>query len=568
SPLYLEALINYEDRWFYYHPGINPWSLIRAAVNYIRHGQVITGGSTLTMQVARILEPHDRTITGKLRQIFRAIQLELHYSKTDILTMYLNYAPFGGPIDGVQAACYTYLSKSASELSHAEAALLAVLPQAPSRLRPDRHSRSAAKARDKVLDRLVQVGIWTGEAAREAKMEKVVWRFEARPLLAPLLAQHLRSRAYSSSPVRTTLDVGWQQIVADQVQQYIMTMPAHTSAAALVVENSKMTVKAYVGSADFLDDSRFGHVDMVRAYRSPGSLLKPFLYALALEEGLIHSESLLVDAPTSFSGYRPLNFSEGFSGPVSAGEALNRSLNIPAVDLLDRIGPNFFDARLKQGGLTLKYPHQGTPNLSMILGGVGTSLEDLVGAYSALAREGLAAKPRYTLDSSLKERRMMSPGAAYIIRKIMQENPRPDRSAGRLDSKQPIAWKTGTSYGYRDAWAVGVTDNYTVGIWVGRPDGTPSPGQYGRATAAPLLFRLMESLPRKSIPAGPVPESVRRVEVCWPLGGPAEQQDDRLCHQRRTAWILNNAVPPTFPDRMDQHWLSNPVTVMNNPQTG
>lgn len=568
APVYLEALITYEDRWFYYHPGVNPWALIRAAVNYIRYGQVVTGGSTLTMQVARILDPHGRTIPGKLKQIFRAFQLELHCSKAEILTIYLNFAPFGGPVEGVQAASYTYLGKSAGELSHAEAALLAVLPQSPSRLRPDRRADLAAKARDKVLQRMLSAGVWSTDIVKEARIEKVAWRFEARPMLAPLLAQHLKSMAGPASPIRTTIDTGWQQIVTDQVQQYIQTMPARTSAAAMVVDNTKMSVKAYVGSADFLDDSRYGHVDMIRAYRSPGSLLKPFLYAFALEEGLIHSESLLVDAPTSFDGYRPVNFSEGFSGPVSAGEALNRSLNIPAVDLSDRLGVNFFDARLKQGGLTLRYPRNGTPNLSMILGGVGATLEELVGAYAALARQGLAGKPRYTLGSPLQEKRMMSAGAAYIIRKIMQENPRPDRSFQSRGTGREVAWKTGTSYGYRDAWAIGVTDNYTVGVWIGRPDGTPSPGQYGRATAAPLLFRLIDSLPRRSTSVSPAPASVSRVEICWPLGIPPRGPEDGNCHQRRTAWVLNGAVPPTFSDRLDQHWLSNPASIMVNPQTG
>ncbi|MEW5725892.1 MAG: penicillin-binding protein 1C, partial [Thermodesulfobacteriota bacterium] len=432
SPLYLEALVNYEDRWFRIHPGVNPWALGRALAAYLGNGRVVMGGSTLTMQVARILHPHARTVPGKLYQVFRALQLELYLSKDEILTLYLNYAPFGGPLEGVEAASYAYLGKSSRDLSHAEAALLAVLPQAPSRLRPDRHPARAARARDKVLDRMARFGVWDRRVVEDAKIEKVAARFEPRPLAAPLLAWRLKARAGPFAPVRTFIDPTLQANIADLVKSFAAQTPPRTSAAVLVVENKTLAVRAYIGSADFLDQDRFGHVDMIRACRSPGSTLKPFLYGFALEEGLIHSESLLVDAPFSFKGYRPGNFQEGFSGPVSAAEALRRSLNIPAVDLLDRLDPKYFDARLRQGGLHLQYPPQGGPNLAMILGGVGASLEDLVSAYTALARDGLAGRPRYTKDEPRRERRMLSPGAAYIIRRILQDQGRPDLPGGRL----------------------------------------------------------------------------------------------------------------------------------------
>mgnify|MGYP005842210435 CR=1 FL=1 len=570
SPRYLTALINYEDRFFHRHPGVNPWSLLRAFFQYARTGEPRTGGSTLSMQVARIFFPHDRTIPGKASQIFKALQLEYHFTKDEILTFYLNYAPFGGPIEGVQAASYAYLDKPATELSHAEAALLAVLPQAPTRLRPDRHPQRAAAARDKVLDRMAKFGVWDCGTVAEAKQERVRRRFDQHPMQAPLLARRLKSRGEPGKPVVSLIDAYLQRTVAERVRRFIATTPPRTSAAALVVENAELAARAYVGSADFLDNDRYGHVDMVQASRSPGSTLKPFLYAFALEEGLIHSESLLVDAPFTFGGYRPANFTRHFSGPVGAAEALRRSLNVPAVDLLDRLGPRFFDARLRQGGLHLDYPPHAGPNLSMILGGVGASLEDLTAAFAALGRAGLSGPLRFTRDAPLRERRMMSAGGAFIIRRILQDHRRPDLPYGQVDlaRSRRAAWKTGTSYGFRDAWTVGVTDRYTVGVWVGRPDGTPSPGQYGRATAAPLMFSIIDSLPRRYEPPAPVPDTVDRAEICWPLGRRPAGEDDPHCHLRRTAWILNGVVPPTLPDRNDRHWRANPMTVLINPATG
>ncbi len=570
SPLYIQALINYEDRFFRYHPGVNPVALLRAVFQRIKYGRFVSGGSTLTMQVARILKPHKKTIAGKLHQILRALQLEQKFTKDEILNFYLNYAPFGGPVEGVEAASFVYLGKSAKELSHAQAALLAVLPQSPTRLRPDLHPESAEKARNKILDRMVKLGVWDKDTVRQAKMEKVIANFEAHPMKAPLLARRLKSFARPLTPVKTFIDPFIQESVREIIKGFISEAPERTSAAALIVENKGLKVRAYIGSADFLDETRFGHVDMIRAIRSPGSTLKPFLYAMAIEEGLIHSQSLLVDAPFSFKGYNPENFTRHFSGPVSAAEALRRSLNLPAVDLLDRLGPSYFDARLRQGGLNLKFPSHEKPNLSMILGGVGTSLEALVSAYTAFARRGISGKLRYTKDDPIKERRLLDPGPAYIIRKILEETPRTDIPSGRLfvNRSRQVAWKTGTSYGLRDAWTIGVTDNYTIGVWVGRPDGTPSPGQYGRVTAAPVLFAIVDSLPRMRGTKPPVPKSVSRKEICWPLGISPNGENDPLCHERRMAWIFDKVIPPTLSDRTDKLWQPNPITILVNPRTG
>ncbi|HGM6328917.1 TPA: penicillin-binding protein 1C, partial [Stenotrophomonas maltophilia] len=396
SPLYLQALLTYEDRWFWRHPGINPLAILRASGQLLRGGRIVSGGSTLTMQVARILDPHTRTPWGKLKQMLRAVQLEVHLSKQQILALYLERAPYGGTIEGVEAASWAYLGKPAAQLSHAEAALLAVLPQAPSRLRPDRHPEAAQKARDKVLSRMAELGAWTAEEVEDARIENVVARSLRPPLHAALLAQRLHSAHPGQARIQSSIDIGLQRTLEERVASYFSTLPERTSAALLVVDNQTLQARAYVGTLAFGDRQRLGHVDMVQAWRSPGSTLKPFLYAMALDDGLIHSESLLVDAPQSFGSYRPGNFDMAFNGPIGASSALRLSLNVPSVDLLQRVGPARFAARLSHSGIQLRFPPGSTPNLSLILGGTGARLEDLVGAFAALNRNGIAGRVRYT----------------------------------------------------------------------------------------------------------------------------------------------------------------------------
>ena len=570
SPLYLQALFTYEDRWFYQHPGVNPFALLRGAIAALRHGHIVSGGSTLTMQVARIIEPIPHTFGGKLVQIFRALQLEAHLSKAQILNLYLDHAPFGGPIQGVEAASWAYLGKPASKLSHAEAALLAVLPQVPSLLRPDRHPEAARQARDKVLRRMRDEGLWSDAQIRDAEMEPVVARSLRAPLDAALLAERLHRQQPQSRRIVTTIDANLQRAVEDRVSDYLSRLPPRTSAAVLVVDNATLEARVYVGTAAFADPMRLGHVDMVRAPRSPGSTLKPFLYGLALDDGLITSQSLLVDAPQDFNGYKPGNFDDSFSGPVSVAEALQRSLNVPAVDVLDHVGPNRFVARLANGGIDLGLPAGAQPNLSIILGGASTRLENLVGAYTAFANGGVAGAPRYLPEQTKQARRLLSPGAAWIILNILSTNPADVEGApleGTIDRHGAVAWKTGTSYGYRDAWAIGVTNGWTVGVWIGRPDGTPSPGQYGAVTSLPLMFAVVDMLPDdRTHVRSPPPLSVRSVDICWPLGGPAATTPADLCRQRHTAWSLDGAVPPTFAERDVTAWSAGLVSVRVNTQ--
>ena len=483
SPLYLDALVRYEDRMFRWHPGVNPVALVRAGFQWVRHGRIVSGGSTITMQVARIIHPTHRTLAGKLVQIARALQLERHYSKNEILTIYINYAPMGGVLEGVEAASRAYLGKSSNRLTHAEAALLTVLPQLPSRLRPDRYAERAQLARDKVLRRMK--GQWPDAAISDALTEPVYAQTVRAPMLSPLLAERLKRSAAGRTRVHTTIDVAAQSTVEALLLDRARGLPPRVSIAAMVMDNKTLDVLAYTGSADFSDKNRFSDVDMARAARSPGSALKPFLYALAMDEALIHSESLLADVPQSFSGYEPGNFQQSFHGPVSVSEALLNSLNVPAVEVLEQLGSARFVAMLRRGGLKLEFPKGAEPNLSVILGGAGTTLEHLVGAYSALARKGLAGTPRLLSDAPLEERRMMSEGAAFIVRDILETGGPAGRITEGRGPYRGFAWKTGTSFGFRDAWAVGVSNRYTIGVWVGRPDGTPNPGFFGANVAAP-----------------------------------------------------------------------------------
>lgn len=563
SPLYLQALQGYEDRWFRWHFGINPVALLRAAWQWVHEGRIVSGGSTLTMQVARALEPVPRSLPGKLRQLARAVQLELRLSKREILTLYLNHAPMGGIVEGVEMASRSYLGKPSSQLSAAEAGLLVVLPQAPSRLRPDRRPDLAQAARDKVLQRMAERGLWRRAEVDDALVERVGANPPKLAWLAPLAAERLhqaarraarhpaKPQAAAATVIRSTIDRDMQATLERMLSDRVNQLPRFVSMAALVIDSKTLEILAYAGSADFSDARRFSHVDMVRGIRSPGSTLKPFLYAMALDEGLVHSESLLADTPQSFGGYDPGNFQASFSGPVSVSEALQRSLNVPAVDLLDRLGPQRFAARLSGGGLRLKLPADANPNLSLILGGAGTSLEELVGAYRAFAAGGMAGTPRITADAPMKEQRMMSAGAAYIIRNILESGGHPDQPFVEGDAGGVrLAWKTGTSYGFRDAWAVGVSGRYTMGVWIGRPDGTPNPGFFGANVAAPLLQQIARAMPRGAVPAVARPAEVGTAQICWPLGTAAASTPPEHCHVQRSAWVLRDTIPPTLPDRL------------------
>jgi penicillin-binding protein 1C len=402
-----------------------------------------------------------------------------------------------------------------------------------------------------VLRRLAEFQVWPQSAVDEALEEPLLLAPRLEPSLAPLLARRL-NRPDSPPLIRTTVDATLQRRLEDLLLGWRARLPEHTSAAILVVEEESMAVRAYLGSVDINDAKRFGHVDMISALRSPGSTLKPFLYGMALDEGLIHSESLLQDVPRRYGDYRPGNFSMGFTGAVPASTALSSSLNLPAVQLLEAYGPKRFAAQMRIGGVPLALPALAEPNLALILGGAGSRLEDLVSGYSAFARNGRSATIRLQPDDTLRERPLLSPGAAWIVRRILSGQARPDRDPrAELVQRPVLAWKTGTTYGFRDAWAIGVGPRYLIGVWIGRPDGTPVPGQFGLASAAPLMLQVHDVLTNRDSQRGisalvlAVPANVGVAAICWPLGQPMNRSDPN-CRRQRFAWTLDNTTPPTM----------------------
>jgi penicillin-binding protein 1C len=518
EPLYLTILKVYEDRRFDRHPGIDPLALARAVRQWIGHGRVISGASTLTMQTARLLQPRPRTLAGKLIEMLRALQLEWHYNKNEILGFYLTLAPFGGNLQGLRAASLAYLDKEPRHLTPAEAALLVALPQAPSRLRPDRFPKRARAARDKVLERMVRRGVLSQRQAAEARREPLSGRRYPMPFHAPHLARRLVAASPESSLHRTSIDGNLQRALEALARQQRARLDPRANLAVLVVDNRTYRVIVYIGSADFFDSRRSGQIDMVRAVRSPGSTLKPFIYGLGFEDLIIHPETLIDDVPTRFGNYAPTNFRHTYFGQVTVREALQRSLNIPAVKVLERVGPSRVAARLRAAGITLRWsePRQ-PPGLPLVLGGVGTTLEDLVKLFAGIANGGQISPLRFALSDSPDTRpsqRLLNEEASWYLRRILMEAPPPRAvvAAGHARDSRLRAHKTGTSYGFRDAWALGFDGAYTVGVWVGRPDGSPSPGRYGRNTAAPLLFRVFNLLPRReaNLPGSP-PERVFQV---------------------------------------------------------
>ena len=510
DPLYLSMLKAYEDQRFDWHPGVDPLAMTRALWQWATHGRVVSGASTLTMQVARLLEPRPRTLTGKLLATLRALQLEWHYDKDAILSLYLRLAPYGGNLEGLRAASLAWLGKEPQRLTPAEAALLVVLPQAPSRLRPDRFPERAREAWDKVLGRMEELGILSPQQGLEARQETLSRQRQSMPFHAPHLARYLRATQAERVLHHTFIDGGLQQTLETLAIQ--QPLEPQSSLAILVVENRERRVIAYVGSADFFATQRAGQVDMVRSIRSPGSTLKPLVYGMGFEDLIIHPETLIEDIPTRFGDYSPTNFHNTYQGQISIREALQDSLNIPAVAVLEQVGPARFTARLREAGIVLHWPGAPTnPGLPLVLGGVGTTLADLVTLYASIACDGQVAPLRFsTADETRPQRRLLSPAASWYLSRILEAVPPPQPviTAAHIRQPRPVAYKTGTSYGFRDAWALGYDSAYTVGVWVGRPDGSPSPGHYGGNSAAPLLFRVFDLLPQPAMPATAIPEDV------------------------------------------------------------
>jgi penicillin-binding protein 1C len=501
---YLAMLLAMEDKRFFSHPGVDVLAMLRATVQLLRHRRVVSGGSTLTMQVVRLLEgEHARSARGKIRQALAALALERRLSKRAILALYLRLAPFGGNLEGVRSASLAYFGKEPRHLSPAEAALLVALPQAPELRRPDRFPAYARVARNRVVARAAAAGILTRADALLARAERVPTTRRAFPLLAAHLADAELARDPERKVHRLTIDAGVQARLESLIAEHARLLPGGLSAALIALDNESGAVLASVGSPGYLDQARFGAVDMTAAIRSPGSTLKPLIYGLAFERGLAHPETLIEDRPARFGLYVPRNFDGDWHGTVSVRTALAQSLNIPAVKVLEALGPGRLYARLGEVGIAPVMPKGETPSLAIALGGLGLTLADLAAVYAGLARGGMPVTLSYRREQTppaATRQRLLTEVAAFYVTDILRHAPAPDHAKGG-----EIAYKTGTSYGYRDAWAVGYDGRHTIAVWVGRPDAAATPGLTGRTIAAPLLFDAFQRLAQRRAPLRAAP---------------------------------------------------------------
>ena len=501
DPAFATALMAYEDKRFLHHNGVDGWALTRAVAQAVWNGRVVSGGSTLTMQVARLLEEGTTgEVSGKLRQMRVAWALERRLTKEEILGLYLMLAPYGGNLEGIRAATLSYFGKEPKRLTPAEIALLVAIPQSPETRRPDRHVARATAARDRVLARAIEDGLIDADQAHAARTEPV----PATRKPFPALAAHLSDRARMSDPSaqthRLTLDRSLQTALETLAAEVVAGQGDRLQIALVVADHQTGEILASVGSASFTDDTRAGYVDMTQALRSPGSTLKPLVYGLAFDEGLAHPETLIEDRPSDFSGYRPQNFDRQYRGTIRAREALQQSLNIPVVALTEALGPARLLTALDKAGVRYDMP-EGQPGLAIALGGIGVTLQDMVQLYASIARGGATLPLRWRTDTPHEEgQRLLATTSAWFVGDILAGlAPPPGAPQNRL------AYKTGTSYGHRDAWAIGYDGRHVIGVWMGRPDGTPVPGVFGADLAAPVLFQAFSRLKPELDPQPPAP---------------------------------------------------------------
>ena len=503
DPLFFDMLLAYEDKRFYRHTGVDPQATARAVVQALWNGKVISGASTLTMQVARLLEDGSTgQWRGKLRQMRLALAMERQMSKAEILDLYLRLAPYGGNVEGVRAASLIWLGKEPGRLTPAEAALLVALPQAPESRRPDRFPEAARDARNRVLMRMADAGVIPMAAAQSDQLDPAPLGRQPMPQIAP----HMADRAVAKGAGRhdLTLDRALQTSLEDLTGRYMTGRDKHLSVAIVVADHQTGEILASVGSPDYTNTAGQGFVDMTQAQRSPGSTLKPLVYGLAFDRGLAHPETLIMDTPVQFGSYAPQNFDGAFRGELSVRRALQLSLNIPVIRLTEALGPAHLMAALQGAGVKPGL-QGGAPGLALSLGGVGLTLEDMVQLYAALARGGEPVTLFWDQGREAPEgpvtRQILSRASAWQVGNILADLT-PPASAGPSGR---VAYKTGTSYGHRDAWALGWTGRLVAGVWIGRPDGTPVPGAFGGALAAPLLFEALGRAEARLTPLPPPP---------------------------------------------------------------
>ena len=512
SPRFQTAMLTYEDQWFYHHWGINPVALTGAAFDNLKAGEIVRGGSTITMQLARLMEPKDRTLPNKLIEMFRALQLELTYTKSEILTYYFNMLPYGGNIVGSAAASRLYFNKPQSALSLGEAALLAAIPNSPERLRPDRFPERARKARKKVLLRMKDAGEISEQRLQEALQEPIPAERYPLPFKAPHLSRLLTNKQSSivsehvgNQWIHTTIDQRYQDTAERILRERLRPLQGQgvSTGAVVIIDTKSHEVLAMVGSHDFFDKPSAGQVNGTLALRSPGSTLKPFIYALAIDKGLITPQTLVFDVPVDYVGYSPVNYDEKFTGYITAREALARSLNVPAVNLYAKMGKNQLYGFLKQAGIST-LSDQEEYGLSLILGGCGINLLELTNLYAGLANMGEFAPYHLIVNRDTKGKkrkrastsRLLQPETSWIVTEMLTTLKRPDfpESFEHTGTMPRVAWKTGTSYGHRDAWSIGYSPELTIGVWIGNFNGTGAPILSGAEAAAPILFALFTAL--------------------------------------------------------------------------
>ena len=542
---YIQMLIAYEDKRFYSHLGADPLALGRAFIQALTNGRVISGASTLTMQVSRLLEPRPRTLPSKITEIFRAFQLEQKFSKNEILNIYLTLSPFGGNKEGVRAAAHSYFGRSPAQLTASEAALLVSLPQSPTKNRPDRYPLRAQNNRDKILKRIEDLGIFPKDIIRTAFMDNITVKMNILPLNAAHFSNLLKNK-YASKKIKTFIDKDlqiWSEVLA---KSHVKNLPKASNAAILIIDNKTRKILSYVGSSEYQNRDILGYIDMVKAVRSPGSALKPLIYAEAIDRGMAHPRSLINDIPTHFGDYQPKNFDQKHYGDLTLENALQKSLNIPAVIALERIGPVRFTEKMRRGGMMLKLPNETSQlaGLAIALGGVGTTLSDLTMTYAALATDGIMKPLRLSEEDQQTLNTMnpsFEPATLWHMARMLRGVHAPFGQVieTRSAAKRTISYKTGTSYGYRDAWAIGYTEDYTVGVWTGKSDGTPNLDQYGATAAAPLLFKIFEKLgPQKAAHAKKPKEALDMASHDLP---PNLKRFERF--SKKSNWI-NNTPPP------------------------
>ncbi len=559
APALVQGTLLYEDAWFKRHPGVNPASVLRAAWNTYVRGGARVGGSTITMQLARLRWRLDtRTPRGKLVQMARALQLEACYSKHDLLEAYLNLAPYGGNIEGAGAASLIYFRKPAADLTLPEALTLAVLPQAPTRrgrLRAGEHAEASYAGAGLSAARARLYARWRQrhpvDAAQDAAMALPVSLRAPRalPFLAPHFVERVigeRSLHPAAPRLSTTLDLRLQRLLEERVRKHVdrMRRLGLRNASALLVDTRDMGVRALVGSADYFDASIAGQVNGSAAKRSPGSTLKPFIYGLALDQGVLHPATVLRDVPSSFGPYTPENFDGRFLGPVTAADALVRSRNIPAVTVAAQLHQPSLYQFLRNAGVE-RMASERHYGLALVLGGGEVTMEELARLYAMLGNDGLLKPLRWReQDPAAGGTALLSAEAAFIVRDMLKRNPRPGIGAVAGDAAAlPVAWKTGTSWGFRDAWSAGIVGPYVLVVWVGNFDGSPNPALVGADAAAPLFFSIVDGLRASRVdlrePPRRWPLNLKRVEICRASG----DLPNAYCPQRGWTWFIPGKSP-------------------------